>query len=687
MKLSQLGDLYSTLLEAAVDGIITIDERGMITGFNSAAERLFGYSRSDVIGRNVKCLMPDYVAQHHDEYLENYLHGRPARIIGIGREVEGQRKDGSVFPLHLSVGEAEHQGRRNFIGICHDLTSYNDVLRQLGEAQERYRDIVESQKQLICRLDSKLRITFANASFTQVVGVQQEALLGVPLPAIAEDAERELPRLLGQMFRANDNVDEVNIKVTMKAQDNGALVDWSFKRVDAGSNEAPELQGFGIDISQQEAAVEQALYLQSHDPVTGFLNKQAYTDALAAWIQPGRRCALLHVDCSQFERITQKFGFSSGDLIMAEAARRIRQGLDRTNLCGRISSNDFVVMVPVIDRDEAQSLANQLVLTLEAAYTIRGEQIRLDATCGIALYPEDTRALDALLLMASSAAKDAREHGMAFSYFNPAYHDDLRRQMDIEQGLKEAIDSRAIDVHLQPKFDLATGRTHSYEALVRWTHPQQGAISPGLFIPIAERSALGQRLDRYVLTRVAELIAESLRQGKQEPVIAVNITARHFSDTALPEFIRDLLHTHQIPARSLQLEITEGIVMEMRRTTTAILDELRQMDIEVSIDDFGTGYSSLSYLQHLMVDELKIDKVFIDDLESERGATLVRAVIAIAKAHDLRVTAEGIETSDQARILTTMKCDLGQGYFFARPAPSDDVLGLNGARSQRRFRS
>ncbi|ROT96398.1 EAL domain-containing protein [Marinobacter sp. R17] len=677
MRLSELGDLYSTLLEAAVDGIITIDEAGIITGFNSAAERLFGYRRDEVIGQNVKCLMPEYVARHHDGYLQNYLQGCPARIIGVGREVEGRHKDGSTFPLHLSVGEALHEGHRNFIGICHDLTSYNAVLRQLGEAEERYRDIVESQKQLICRLDSKLRITFANASFSQVVGVQHDALMGIPLTSIADDAEHQLPYLLAQMFRSSDDLGEVNIKVTMKARDSGALVDWSFKRVESGNSEPPELQGFGIDISQQEAAVEQALYLRSHDPVTGFLNKQAYSDALAAWIQPGRRYALLHIDCSQFERITQQYGFESGDLIMAEAARRLRLGLDRANLCGRVTSDDFVVMAPVIDQDEAQSLANQVVLTLEAAYTIHGEQVRLDTTCGIALYPHDTRALDTLLLMASSAAKDARDHGLAYSYFNPEYHEDLRRQMDIEQGLKEAIDTRAIDVHLQPKFDLATGRIHGYEALVRWTHPRQGAISPALFVPIAERSALGQKLDRYVLTRVAELIAESIRQGKPEPVIAVNITAKHFSDTALSDFIRDLLQTYQIPARSLQLEITEGIVMEMRRTTTAIMDDLRQMGIEVSIDDFGTGYSSLSYLQHLMVDELKIDKIFIDDLESERGATLVRAVIAIAKAHDLRVTAEGIETGEQARILAAMKCDLGQGYFFARPAPSDEVLGLN----------
>ncbi|WP_165856368.1 putative bifunctional diguanylate cyclase/phosphodiesterase [Marinobacter sp. JSM 1782161] len=677
MKLSELGDLYSTLLEAAVDAIITIDEQGFITSFNSAAERLFGYSRDEVVGRKVNLLMPPDTAARHDRYLQNYLSTRKPRVIGIGREVEGQHRNGSRIPLHFSVGEAVHEGKRTFIGICHDLSKYREIVEQLEETEQRYRDIVESQKQLICRVDSQLRITFANASFSQVIGVQHDALMGLPLTEIADDDEHRLGHLLAGMFRAHGNLNEVNIKVTMKSRDSGALVDWSFKRVDgAGDPQEPELQGFGIDISQQEAALQQALYLRNHDYLTGFLNMRAFSSAMKAWIEPRRRYALLHLACGRFEMINRQYGYDAGDNVIVEAAKRIRLTLIRPNLCARTGS-DMLVVIGVRDNEEAHDTALQLVQSLERPYRVNGSSLRLDVVCGIALYPADSASQETLQNMASSAARDARDHGATAAYFDADYHEDLKKQMEIEQGLKEALDNQDIEVYLQPKIGLDDHTVHSYEALVRWQHPERGFISPADFIPIAERSALGQKLDRYVLNIAAQLIARCRHQSRPVPVIAVNVTARHFSDLALPEYLEQLMRRYKFPPESLQLEITEGMVMQMRQTTTQVMERLRTLGIQVSIDDFGTGYSSLSYLSHLLVDELKIDKVFIDDLQSERGATLVRSVIAIAKANNLRITAEGIETAAQARILRGMDCDMGQGYFFARPKPGHEVLGLS----------
>ncbi|BES69465.1 hypothetical protein RE428_04830 [Marinobacter nanhaiticus D15-8W] len=678
MELSKLDDLYSTLLESAVDGIITIDERGIIKSFNSSAERLFGYTRDEVIGRKINMLMPRPVSREHDKFIRNYLKGEEARIIGIGREVEGLHKEGHTFPLHLSVGEAVKDGRRKFIGICHDLTSYHRVLRQLAEAEERYRDIVESQKQLICRVDSKLRITFANASFSQIIGVQQDSLIGIPLTEIALDDDQQLGPRLCKMFQNNSDLDEVNITVTMKSRDSGALVDWSFKRVDVQEpGEKLELQGFGIDISEKEEALKHALYLENHDQLTGFLNKRAFTSALEPWINPRRTYALMHLDCKRFTMINQKYGYDVGDQVIAEAAARVNQTLDRPCLCAREGGSGMLLAVPVRDHADANALARRLIESLERPTPIDGESLRLETACGIALYPTNSDQPDTLIQIAGSALQYAKTHDQPVAFFSPQFHAGITWQLDIEQGLKHAIETEALEIYLQPKLDLTSHRILSYEALVRWNHAEHGFISPAAFIPVAERTMLGQTLDRYVLSAVIRLIANCREQGLEEPVIAVNMTAKHFSDTSLPVFIQELLDTHGVSANKLQLEITEGIVMKLRRTTTRVLDELRSLGIEISLDDFGTGYSSLSYLQQLYVHELKIDKVFIDDLESVRGATLVRSIIAIGKVSGLRIVAEGIETEEQVNVLRSMNCDLGQGYFFAKPQPGRRLLGLD----------
>ncbi|WP_148861317.1 putative bifunctional diguanylate cyclase/phosphodiesterase [Marinobacter fonticola] len=678
MALSKVDDLYSTLLEAAVDGIITIDEQGVITSFNSSAERLFGYGREEVIGEKVNHLMPAAIAREHDGYINNYMEGGEAKIIGIGREVEGKHKDGSVFPMHLAVGEAMHEGARSFIGICHDLTHYHQALRQLEAAEERYRDIVESQKQLICRVDSKLRITFVNASFSQVIGIQQDNLLGVELTDIALDGEHQLASRLCKMFQQNSDLDEVNITVTMRSRGDGALVDWSFKRVEGARKDQPiELQGLGIDVSDKEAALQHALYLENYDLLTGFLNKRAFSGALKPWISSRYTYALMHLDSKRFTLINQKYGYTVGDEVLAETAARINRTLDRPCLCAREGGSGILIALPVRNHADAHGMARRLVEALEQPIAIDGDSIRLDTACGIALYPGNSDQPETLIQIAASALQYAKTHDQAVAFFSPQFHAGVSWQLDIEQGLKHALDCQSLEIYLQPKLCLASHRIDSYEALVRWNHPEHGLIPPADFIPIAERTTLGQKLDRYMLAEVVKLIAKCREQGLETPVIAVNMTAKHFSDTTLPVFIKELLNTHNVPGHKLQLEITEGIVMKMRKTTTRLLDELRGLGIQISLDDFGTGYSSLSYLQQLPVDELKIDKIFVDDLTSTRGATLMRSIIAIGKASGLRIIAEGIEEEEQAQVLCSMNCDMGQGYFFAKPKPCYQMLGLS----------
>ncbi|MDX1757181.1 MAG: EAL domain-containing protein [Marinobacter sp.] len=671
---ASLEKLQHALLDAAVDGIITINDRGLITSFNAAAEQLFQYSRDEVLGENVKILMPERYAQEHDDYIRNYLNTGQAGIIGIGRDVTGRRKDGSDFPMHLSVGESEQDGRKLFVGICHDLSEYKSVLVRLGRAERRYKDIVQSQKQLICRLDSQMRLTFANASFSDLLGIQQKELIGMPLSATLEDEQRSPRGTLEALFAEPPEQDAVNLKLAMKTRDRETLVDWSFRRLPDSEEYGRELQGFGIDVSEMEAALSQARFLRSHDQLTGLLNKRAFLKALRQLPETHDQFAMLHFDCERFASINQRYGYNVGDLVIIEMAQRIRNCLPNGGLSARVGGDEFLMALPVSAAKDVSSVAQQLLNSLQQPVQVQDHSIPLSGSIGVVLYPKDCDQSEELSELAEAATRRAKARNELIAFYNPHDHALMQQELELEQGLKSALLNDELDIYLQPKVRLDSGQVISYEALVRWPHPVNGFIAPAQFVPIAERSTLGQRLDRYVIRQVAALIADARGQGREVPPIAINITASHFASLDLVDFLTHTLNTHQLPTTAIELEITEGVVIEMSRAVSANLDRLLQLGIRISLDDFGTGYSSLSYLKNLTVDELKIDKSFIDELQSSKGTVLVSSIIAIATAFDIDVTAEGIERQDQHELLMQMGCNIGQGYFLGRPMPAREYL-------------
>lgn len=666
--------LQHALLDAAVDGIITINEKGLITSFNAAAEQLFQYNRDEVLGENVKMLMPERYAREHDNYIRSYLNTGQAGIIGLGRDVTGRRKDGTVFPMHLSVGESEQDGRKLFVGICHDLSEYKSVLLRLGRAERRYKDIVQSQRQLICRLDSQLRVTFANAAFSSLLGIQQKDLVGISLTTALEDEQRSPKSALEALFADDPDRQEINLKLAMKTPNRETLVDWTFRRMADSEEYGRELQGFGIDVSEMEAALSQARFLRSHDQLTGLLNKRAFLKLLRQMPEQHSQFAMLHFDCERFASINQRYGYNVGDLVIIEMAQRVRNCLPSIGLSARVGGDEFLLALPFSASGDVPAFAQQLLNSMQQPVQVQELSIPLSGSIGVALYPKDCDRADDLSVLAEAATRRAKARNELIAFYDSHDHALLQQELELEQGLKTALLNDELDIYLQPKVRLETGQVISYEALVRWPQPVNGFIAPARFIPIAERSTLGQRLDRYVVRQVAALIADACESNQSVPPIAINITASHFSSQDLVGFLTQTLRTYGLPSSAIELEITEGVVLEMSRSVSTNLNRLQELGIRISLDDFGTGYSSLNYLKNLTVDELKIDKSFIDELNSTKGTVLVSSIIAIATAFDIDVTAEGIETQEQHELLTQMGCNIGQGYFLGRPLPAREYL-------------
>jgi len=671
-------DLASALMSAAVDAIIVIDETGIIQQFSDSAQSLFGYSASEVQGRNVAILMPEPDATHHDQYIENYKHSGDGKIIGIGRDVRGRKKNGETFPMHLSVGESKHEEQHLFVGICHDLTDYKDALNKLASAEQRYRDIVQAQKQFILRLDSDFRITFANASFTRALGSESKDILGAPISVFFNEPDQRIRQRLAALFNDPASSEELAIKVTMRSKDGSqTLVDWSFRRTSAQDEDKAELQGFGIDVSEQERALEQAHYLRTHDPLTGLFNKPTLVADCKAWFKgAGSPGAMLYIDIEHFSLINQRYGYEIGDAVLIKLANRITRAIQRTNHSARAGADKFLIALQVSSRADAEAIAERIIEYVSRPIHLRENQLTVRATIGIAMYPSDSEVIDVLPELAESAKGSARNRNRRIGVFDFAHHRVLHRQMEVEQGLKDAIEKGQLAIYLQPKYRVNDLSIAGYEALVRWHHPTEGFISPGEFVPIAEQSSLGLELDRYVMTTVFEMIARARAAIAGFPPVAINITPTHFSQVDFQKVVLAGIAESGIPIASIELEITEGAVMERSSEAQENLDALRAQGVRIAIDDFGTGYSSLNYLRFLGIDDLKIDKTFVDEILTDKGGVIVKSIIDIAAAHNIQVVAEGVETEDQLGLLRKMGCHLCQGYLLSRPLPVEEAVDL-----------
>ncbi|MBR7890271.1 EAL domain-containing protein [Marinomonas sp. A79] len=672
----QLESLQNALFDAAVNGIITINIKGIITSFNRAAEAMFGYTKEETIGQNVKMLMPSPYHGDHDSYLQNYSNTGKAQIIGTGRDVPGRKKDGRIFPMRLSIGEAKTELGTNFIGICHDLTDYQNALIELSQAEQRYKSIVECQGQIICRLDTDFKLTFANQSFYDVFECTNQEVVGLNFVNFLYGNKNNMKDTLHTISSSQDAT-QIKCNATMRRKSGLLQVEWWFTKVNNHLG-LSEIQGFGIDVSEKEEALREAAFLKNHDTLTGLLNAEAFFLSLQKWAST-ERFAIFYLDCNRFSMINNRYGINVGDQILTEIADRIKSNTHQNILLSRPSSDEFIIAVFVNDATRANNIAEAVLEKVNKPYLIDKKEIRISGKIGISIYPDDTKNIDHVVLQAQSVLSKARSSQNDIAFYDEKFNACLQRQLDIEQRLIVALEQDILKVHLQPKVNLYTDEIIGYEALLRWNDPVLGRISPVEFIQVAEKMLLAKEVDRYVLKTVFNCLSRCLNDKRKVLPIAVNITSSHFNDAALASYIFSLSDELEVPLTYLDLEVTEGVLLEMNQQVLDNLHSLRLKGIGISLDDFGTGYSSLSYIRKLAVDELKIDKSFVDDVHGEVGQRLVAAVIDIAKAVNLEVIAEGIETEAQRQILMKLGCRIGQGYLFAKPDYICKVLNLTKA--------
>ncbi len=444
-----------------------------------------------------------------------------------------------------------------------------------------------------------------------------------------------------------------------------------------------------VAVAVSSAWRDEQLYVQAHfDPLTALPNRLLFKDRLGQEIarsqREGLRFGLLFVDLDHFKTVNDSFGHTTGDAILREAARRISGCVRASDTVARLGGDEFTVMLTNLQgAQEAWAIAEGIVESLSREFQVNGQQCFLSASLGIASYPGDGTTAEELLKSADTAMYRAKSNGRAQAvYFEEKMNAEAVARLTLDRDLRVAIDRGELELHYQPKLDLRTGAIRSAEALVRWRHPTFGLISPVRFIPLAEESGFIEQVGHWTLRQACHQMRAWRDRGLQLDSVAVNVSPRQFKRRGLLEFIQDCVTSAAVPPGCIEIEITEGLLVERGAAVEELLRRLSTMGHGIALDDFGTGFSSMAYLKRFPVRTLKIDRVFIDGLEhSVDSEAIVTAIIAMAHALDKRVIAEGVETEAQVALLQRLRCDEIQGFLVSPALPAEQFEQLVRART------
>jgi diguanylate cyclase len=414
------------------------------------------------------------------------------------------------------------------------------------------------------------------------------------------------------------------------------------------------------------------------DELTGLGNRRQFHEVVQARIDSltgGEHLAVLLIDLDRFKEVNDSFGHPVGDLLLVDAGARLARILRGGDVLARLGGDEFALMLRSSSATDALVLAERLRVELQSAFLVDGVTVYVDASVGIALCPDVATTVDGLLQRADIAMYKAKAERLGAMVYEAGADDDLTARPRRIEELRHAIDDGQLVLHYQPKFNLRTGNVDGVEALVRWNHPEHGLLFPDAFIPDAERYGFMRRLTTVVLALALDQV-QQWRTTSGPTNVAVNVSASNLLDTALPDQIQTLLELRNLPGDVLTVEVTEGVLMVDPERAVSVLTRLRALNVDVSIDDYGTGYSSLARLRQLPVTELKLDQSFIREIDhDERAAAIVESTIKLAHSLGLKIVAEGIETESALQRLTSLGCDVGQGYHLGRPAPATVAAG------------
>ena len=611
---------------------------------------------------------------HVAQTIADLLRGGPSPTDLEERVV---RPDGSVRWLESRIERLpEHGVAERVVGTCHDVTELRRARSEKEQATRQLAQIFDRITDAYMALDREWRYTHINHVGAAIVGRSPEDLIG-------KNIWEEFPGGVGGTFYEACH-DAMAMQRMIEVSEYSAAYDkWFENRI------YPSREGLFVfyrdvsDLKKKENDLQQIHerleHQMLHDSVTGLPTRLLFEDRLEQVIAHapglGRPVGVMVLDFDHFRRIYDRFGHAAGDLLLKEASQRLKSQLRETETLARVGGDEFAVIAAHVKHDkDVAATADRLMQALQRPFDLSGDAVRLSASMGVAVYPLDGTDASTLLRNAHIATYRAKERGRnVVQMFEAAMNERYRSRLEMEEDLQGASERGEIVCFYQPIYRARDRSITGMEALVRWRHPRRGLIGPDEFIPACEESRLIEIIGDIVLRTAAAQMADW--RSRFGPLsLSVNLSVRQFHQQNLVDSIDRALHDAAFDPSALIVEITESVAMENAEWTMSILRALQQRGISIAIDDFGAGQSSLIYLRQFPIGRIKIDKVFVRDILSDRtNSAIVRAVISLVHDLGLEVAAEGVETSEQLAVLDAYGCDLLQGFYFMKPLPAAEM--------------
>ncbi|HWI66233.1 MAG TPA: EAL domain-containing protein [Symbiobacteriaceae bacterium] len=668
----QASTLMDSMTQSDQDISVTFCPDGALTSISDGCFETLGYEPAELKDGEYRRLVHPDDARSISESLHRAIAGETT----ITAQCRCFHKDGSVVWLEWTITPLANGGGAYAVG--RDVTTFKQYERLLRESEQLYRALFEYSPDGVFTLDFEGHLITMNPACTQITGYEAQELVGQKLSGLGTPEQAETIR---ESFRSVMQSEARNFETAIRHKDGRTL--FLHATLVPLMIEGAVVGAYGVvrDITERKRAEERLAHMAFHDPLTGLANRTLFMDRLEVLVrgnvanQPS--FAILYLDLDDFKIVNDSLGHRTGDLLLVEAARRLKSCVHSTDVVARLGGDEFTVILEgTQDTDDAIVVAHRILRELNAPYDIDGHKMVVTPSVGVVMGNQGQDSKE-LLRYADIAMYKAKQNGKArYEAFTPIMYNNVLQRLQLETDLRRAIEHGEFRVYYQPIVELGSGAIAGVEALVRWFDPERGLISPAQFIPLAEETGLILPIGRWVLD-------EACRQGRiwQEKypqlIISVNLSARQFREPFLAEEVAEILAATNMQANRLQLEITESILMQESATTQETLRQLKGLGVQLAMDDFGTGYSSLSYLKRFPIDVLKIDRSFVTGLgESPEDTALVKTVITLAKALNLTVTGEGVETEEQKAQLRAMECERGQGYLFAKPVAADEIDNL-----------
>ena len=669
-----LHQLFDAVDSVSVQGY---DEQRRVIYWNKGSELLYGYSHQEAIGKKLEDLiipapMREPVIEAHSNWIKHDIE-IPASELTLKHK---KGNDVAVFSSHVMFTNQYNTKQMYCIDI--DLSEVHKAQAEATFNANMLKTIFEAIPDLFFVLEQNGTITDYHAGNNNDLYIPPQQFIGKKMIDV-------LPKKVAKKFQihiektiAQDNIVRFEYELSMPE---GVIYYEARLRLLPRKN---QIMVIIRDISEPHRSAELIRHQAHFDSLTDLPNRFLSLDRLSQILievqKNHEKAAVFFLDLDDFKKVNDSLGHEIGDKLLIEAAHRLQQTLKQNDTVGRLGGDEFIVLISSLnDENDALAIAERLLQAFRKPFKLAGRDLILTLSIGIAISPKDGTCSSVLLRNADTAMYQAKAMGRnTSSFFTPQMNVAMRRRFEIEEQMHGALERNEFELYYQPQIDVKTNTIVGAEALLRWHNIVLGEITPDEFIPIAEQTGLIAPIGVFVLQQALRFLNEWQSINKQNYTMAINLSPRQFRDPELVNIIKRTLHKNSISNACLELEITEGVLMNSQTSIRDALLQIDELGIKLSMDDFGTGYSSLSYLREYPFDVLKIDRSFITGITDNKADwNLVKAAIAMSHSLEIKVVAEGVETKEQLDLLNELNCDIAQGFYLSKPLPGAKLLNFS----------